>query len=1103
MSDFAHLHNHSYYSLMDGLNSPLELLQAANDLGQTAMAVTDHGTLSSHRDMQAAAKELGMKPILGCEMYLSPTDRFDRRDIKKREDNTQVYNHLIVLAKNQAGLKNLQALSEVAWSQGYYYKPRIDKEALEEFGDDLIILSGCLNGVISKAIERENDEEARSWLKFFKERFGSDFYVEIQPDNPVDLNLRLLKYADEYGITPTVTADCHFARPEDRAVEEAMLILSTGQKQLKGKNYESTKHLSDVFERFNTLYPNRPISFEKLDLYVRTRASMLDTLRTAGIDREDIYDSTLEIVDKVGDYDYHEGLDLLPRPKSEDPMALLRKRVYAGLKAKGLHEIPEYVDRAEEELGVIEEKNFPTYFLIEANMIKWSKEQDIMVGPGRGSSAGSLICYALDITKVDPIEFGLLFFRFINPERDDYPDIDTDFEDTRRREVIDYLRRQYKNVANISTYTEFKGKNVIKDAARVFGVPLADVNKSLKNLDTPPEVDFIPVWEKSEQGRDFIRKYPEVLKYAKLLQGRIRSVGMHPSGVVVSKEPIENYSSIETRTDPKNKTAGRVPVISADMDGAAEIGFIKLDILGLQTLTVMSHALKMIEERHGTKIELESLTFDDPAIYQDLSNGYTVGVFQAEATPYTKLLKNMKVSTFEDLAASNALVRPGAANTVGKDYIARKHGLQPVNYAHKILEEFTKNTFGVIIYQEQVMQACVHLGGMTMGEADKVRKIIGKKKDVREFDEFRDKFITGASQHVSKKRAETLWQNFEAHAGYSFNRSHAIAYSMLTYWSAWLKHYYPLEYMYALLKIEEQKEKTTEYLIESKRLGLKVLLPHINKSDVRFSIEGDAIRFGLANVKFIADATARPIIDQRPFKSYAHLMDIVNTPKSGINARSVHALSLVGGAVFDDNPRKGDEADYFYEYLNIPKFGTHQFPVHTTDRLTPLEDYEDEGVLVVRAMVKKIKRGKGWSLIELVDETGTAGCFHNEDTQIENGQMYFFLISNNRIARYVTSDEIYEALEKGTDDGFIKFLIEDELYTTPGSYYVVTFDTRKTKAGKMMGTLIVANEDKEMRPIIVFQNKFAQAYTKAKPGSTIFATFSRLKDGGLCLEELG
>lgn len=1094
--DFAHLHVHSYYSLMDGLNSPEELCEAAKDMGQTHLAITDHGTLSAHREMQEAAEKTGLTPILGVEAYLSPTDRFDRRDVKKREDNTQLYNHLIILAKDADGLKNLQTLSEIAWREGYYYKPRIDKDVLSEYGDGLIVLSGCLNGVVAKAIERGNDEEARGWLTFFKDRFGDDFYIELQPDNPYDINAALLRYADEYGIKPTVTADCHFARPEDRAAEEAMLILSTNPKPAKGQDYDSTKHIVDIFERFNALYPERPISFEKLDLFIRGRGDMYSTLEAQGLARPDMFDSTLEIADKIGSYNYPKNLELLPIPKGKNPSAVLRTKVAHGLRNRGLADKPEYMERALEELQIIEDKNFSSYFLIEGNMVQWAKNKDIMVGPGRGSAAGSLVCYALGITEVDPIKYGLLFFRFINPERNDFPDIDTDFEDRRRGEVKDYLRKQFKNVASISTYTYFKDKAVVRDAARVFSVPIGDVNKVMKVVETFED------YERSANAKWFRDKYPEVLEYARKLRGRIRSTGMHAAGVIVSREPIENYAPIETRTDPNDKVAGRVPVVAYDMKVAESIGFIKFDVLGLKTLAVISDTLKEINDRHAEDVDLNLIPLDDPAIYADLSNGFTKGVFQCEAVPYTSLLKEMKVKDFNDLAASNALVRPGAKNTIGTSYIARKQGREQTRYVHEIMEPHLSDTYGCILYQEQVMLACVHLGGMTMAEADKVRKIIGKKKDVREFDEYRERFVQGASQHVHEKVAEGLWHDFEAHAGYSFNKSHAVAYSLLSYWTAWLKHYYPLEFMYAILKNEGDKDKRTEYLIEAKRLGIKVLLPHVNKSGLDFQIEGDAIRFGLTNIKYISDNVGNKILDARPFASYADLQEKAFEKGSGINSRTVAALDAIGAASFDDNKRTGQEQYNYYEYLNIPRFGGQTFPDHTNDLVRGLNDYEEDETFVIKAMVKSIKRGIGWSRVEVVDETGSAGIFHNADTQIEPGTVYFILVAENRIVRYVPVDEVWEQIDKEPEDAFIKYLLEKDLWVTEGWYYVVRMEKKKTKAGKLMGNLVLANKDKEMRRVLVFPKTFGSVYGKIKEGSTAQFKLKKLEDGGVCLNEV-
>ena len=1086
---FVHLHVHSYYSLMDGLNSPKELCQAALDAGQTAIAITDHGTLSSHRDMQIAAKETGIKPILGVEAYISPTDRFDRSS--KTDKSIQAYNHIILLAKNKKGLENINVLQELAWNEGFYHKPRIDREILNEYKEGIIVLSGCLNGLISKAIEKGEFGEAKLLLQGFKKTFAEDFYVEVQSHNPPEINAKLLELADELGIKPVATGDAHFAKEEDRILEEALLILSTSPKIDKDSDFEMSRNIKDMMERFNYLYPDRRISFQDYNLFIQSREEIEADFNSAGIKRTDIYDNTVEIANKIDEYSFYQGLDLLPVPKT-DADDKLREMAYEGLDKIGFAKDQVYIDRVEEELGVIASKNFASYFLVIADMINWAKTNDIRVGPGRGSAAGSLVCYSLGITDVDPIKYDLLFFRFINPERNDFPDIDTDFEDRRRKEVKEYLKKKFKHVASISTYTYFKDKGVIRDAARIFMVPLQEVNRAMKSIDTFD--DFIS----SPNTKEFRAKYPEVVWLADRLRGRIRSVGVHAAGVVVAKDDLRNFAPVESREDAQDKVSGRIPVVAYDMDTVADIGLIKLDALGLKTLSVISDTLKSIKDRTGKDIVLSDISLDDPEVYKMLSEGYTKGVFQAEATPYTNLLIKMGTDKFEDLVASNALVRPGAMNTVGAAYINRKHGNEAVDYTHTIMKPFTENTYGVIIYQEQVMQACVHLGGMTWAEADKVRKIIGKKKDAKEFDQFKDKFVTGASEHISKKKAEALWHDFEAHAGYSFNRSHAVAYSMLSYYTAWLKSYYPLEFMFSILKNENDKDARTEYLIESKRLGLKVLLPHINESDLYFSLQKDAIRFGLTDIKYISDNIANKIIEKRPFKDYDQFIRESSTKGSGINSRAVSALNAIGGAAFKDNPRQGNEKDSYYEYLGIPTFNLEGIPPRVKAQARPIEEFDDLGSFVMFGMVKGIKRGSGWARVELVDETGSIGLFHNEQTQIEVGQMYFILVGDNRIARYIKVSDI----DPSSNDMFVDYLYRKEYDLEEDEYMVVNFTPYTTKAGKTMSHIVLSNKDKELTRVIAFPTMYKMTLAKMREGMKCKVVLSTLDDGTLNVKEI-
>jgi len=1089
---FTHLHVHSYYSLMDGLNSPAELAQAAKDAGQEYLAITDHGTLSSHREMQIACKEIGIKPILGVEAYISPTDRFDRSS--KTDKSIQAYNHIILLAKNKKGLSNINALQEIAWNEGFYHKPRIDREILNEYHEGIIVLSGCLNGIVSKAIEKQEFSEAKLLLKNFKQTFGEDFYVEVQSHNPKEINEKLLELSDELGIKAVATGDAHFAKGEDKILEEAMLILSTSPKADKEADFDMSRNMKSMLDRFNYLYPDRRISFQNYNLFIQTREEIEADFKKSGITRTDIFDNTMEVASKIGEYDFYQGLDLLPVPKT-DADDKLSQMAFEGLERLHLTSSwlgnDQYEQRLVEELEIIKSKSFASYFLVVADMINWAKTNNIMVGPGRGSAAGSLVCYSLGITDVDPIQYDLLFFRFINPERNDFPDIDTDFEDRRRKEVKDYLKKKFKHVASISTFTYFKDKGVVRDAARVFMVPLGEVNKALKSVDTFE--DFV----ESPNTKEFRAKYPEVEWLAERLRGKIRSVGVHAAGVVVAKDDIRKYAPIESREDAQDKVSGRIPVVAYDMDTVADIGLIKLDALGLKTLSVLSDTIASIKDRSGKQINFSEIELKDPEVYKMLSEGYTKGVFQAEATPYTNLLMKMGVSTFEDLAASNALVRPGAMNTVGASYINRKHGTEAIKYVHSIMQPFTENTYGVIIYQEQVMQACVHLGGMTWSEADKVRKIIGKKKDAKEFDQFKDKFIQGAEKHISKKEAQHLWHDFEAHAGYSFNRSHAVAYSMLSYYTAWFKRYYPLEFMFSLLKNENNKDTRTEYLIEAKRLGLKVRLPHINESELYFSLKDNAIIFGLAEVKFISDSIANKIIERRPYASYEEFVQKASAKGSGINSRAVSALNAIGGAAFEDNPRSGKEKDNYYEFLGIPTFNL-DLPPRIKAQARPIEEFDDLGSFVMFGMVKSIKRGNGWARVELVDETGSIGLFHNEQTQIETNQMYFILVGDNRISRYIKVSDI----SKDSNDIFVDYLYRKEYDLAENEYLVISFTPYKTKAGKMMSHIVMTDKDKNLTRAIAFPTMYKISLAKMREGMKCQVILSKLDDGTLNIKEI-
>ena len=1092
-SQYAGLHVHTHYSLFDGIATPQEYVDRASKLGMNALAITDHGSLSGHREFYRSAKEKGIKPILGLEGYMC-ADISDKRDKSERTGQQDlVYNHIVLLAKNQKGLENLNKISEIAWTDGFFKKPRFDFEILQKYKEGIIVTSACPSSVIVKALEEQEFALAKKHIKWFKDNFGSDYYIEVMPHNTPEINKYLIDLADEFNIKAIVTPDCHHVDESQKHIQEFKLLMNTHAKVQKDTTYAKSAKIDSMMERLDYLYgEDRQITFNKFDIHLLSYEEIKAAMEKQGINREDIYSNTLLLADTVEDYDIKDGLDLLP-VQYKNPDQELANLAFASLEEKRLNSNwlgnDVYEQRLDEELSIIRDKKFAPYFLVVQNMISWAKKEGILVGPGRGSSAGSLVCYLLGITDVDPLEHGLLFFRFINPERNDFPDIDTDIQDTRRDEVKDYLVRQYRHVASIATFLQFKDKGVVRDVARVLDIPLTDVNKVLKLVDT---------WDEfctSKNTLWFREKYPEVEIYGDQLRGRIRGTGIHAAGVVTSKNPIFRYAPLETRSSPGSDD--RIPVVGIDMEEAEKIGLIKIDALGLKTLSVVKDCIDMVKENHYKDIDLLSLDMADPKVYEMLSDGYTKGVFQCEATPYTNLLVKMGVKNFNELAASNALVRPGAMNTIGKDYIARKHGKQNISYIHQVMKEFTDDTYGCILYQEQVMQACVYLGGMTMAEADKVRKIIGKKKDAKEFNIFQDRFVAGASKYISPNKALDLWHDFEEHAGYSFNKSHAVAYSTLSYWTAWLKYYYPLEFMFALLKNEKDKDGRTEYLIEAKRMGISVKLPHINDSDLDFKIEGKGIRFGLTGIKFISNNIAQKYIDARPFSSYKQLEEFTFTKGNGVNSRALNALRLTGAATFSDNPRNDEDIkENLYEYLNLPEFNI-SIPSHYYAFIQSIEDFEEKGSFILMGMVKAIKRGKGWSRVEILDKTGSVGIFDEESTTIETGRTYLVLANDNRIVSAVPIDEV-----KGSSNALVKFLSYKQLPYTDDEMFVVSFKSRITKAGKKMASLTLADTSRDLHSVTVFPTAFPKAYMHIEEGKSYKFSFGKTKDGTVIMEDV-
>lgn len=720
------------------------------------------------------------------------------------------------------------------------------------------------------------------------------------------------------------------------------------------------------------------------------------------------------------------------------------------------------------------------------------------------NDSNSAIAYIIGITDEAPTDRPDSLAKSVTG---DWPDVDIDIEVKRRWEIKDYVREKYGNVADIMTFNYFRGKSAIKSAASVFKIPTGEVNRAVKGLTEDPEFPVLDIYDSSESTRDFRTKYPEVGRLARALEGRIKGTGIHAGGIVLSKLPIEEYVPMETRVDPQDEAKDRIPVIAVDMNEAANIGLIKYDFLGLNNLTVILEAIDSIYERTGKRIDpyRDLADLADPKVYDMLSAGHTKGVFQVEGGPYTNTVLAMGgVHNFEDLVSSNALVRPGAADSsVGANYIKGKRD-GDFEYIHADARYFTEETFGQILFQEQQMLLCTEVAGLTMGEANKVRKAISKKK-IDDLKIWQPAFIEGAAKKIGERRAQAVWDDLEKSAAYAFNRAHSVGYSMISYWTAWFKINYPVEYMCALmnnLSGTDVKTKAMFSLMETKRLGVPVRLPHVNASDVNNRPEDNSIRMGLVSIKGIAAKGANKIIDNSPYKSYEHLREIAGTKGSGINATAINAMNKIGAAAFDDNPRRGDERSYFYEYLNIPAFDSEDLDPYIKRQFRDIAEYTEEGTFVVRGMVYNIKVGQGWSLIEYVDETGSAGSFASQNTPVEKGKMYVMLVSNNRIVRYITTGDILN----GEGGALGKYLEKEKLDLNEGEYRCIAFNTRTVRSGpnkgKKMGDAIFTDADKNLHGAMVFTNMIEKATIPCVTASKVRVQFAETQGGAVYIKEI-
>ena len=959
--------------------------------GQFAAAITDHGTMAGVLRFQDACQKHAVRPVFGVEAYFVPS-------VKSDGDGKHERFHLILLAKNNTGLNKLFKMSQIGWQDNFYYKPRIDFDLLEDMvDDDIIALSGCRGSSISKAIESGEYGRAEELSERFIKIFKDDFYFELQAWNPKEINDGLLDLASSFGKKAVATADCHFPTHADKGVEEVLLLVSQypsigAQTINTAKENVATLHTCgpDLVHRVNHLYPDRHLRFDDINPYIADATTVLSWFKEAGYDRQDILENTIEVASKCS-AEIVKRRNLLPKyMKSLNSDEYLSELTNFRLKELNLGD--EYKTRLDEELGIIKQLGFSDYFLIVWDLISWADANGIGRGTGRGSVGGSVMAFLLNITKVDPIKYNLLFARFINPDRNDYPDIDLDFEDKRRNEVKSYLRERWghDNVAAITTYGTFKPKSAVKDVARVLQVSYEETNNITPFFETIEEL------MESPKGKIFCNKYPDVPKVAKRLEGRIRNAGVHAAGMVVSSVPLNEVCPIETRKETDG--GERVTVTAFDMTDAEAVGLIKIDILGLKTVSVIKDCLAKIKERTGLDVEAQSLALDDEAVFANFNNGNTVGVFQTDAAAYRNLIERMGIDNFNDLVVSNALVRPGALLSQGQKYIDCKKGFTAPYYPDKSVKDILEETYGTVIFQEQLMQMSVKISGFTWSDADKLRKIIGKKRDVAEFKEFKDKFINNAI--IPKAEAKQMWSEFEMSALYMFNKSHAVAYSMLSYQTMWLKVNYPLEFIWALLYNEDSSEKITAYLMEAQRLKINILPPDVNYSEEYFttySKDGvDGIRFGLSNVAGCGASAIKEITSKRPFSC----LDEFNNKcsKSAVKAPLRENLEKVGAYASLNHV-----SQYQHERYYLPVLG---FSIQSGEEKNEMDEFVgnladfheiNSPLTLIKAIVRSTKKTPQYLRIEFEDHSGSATVFADRNTEMANRDYVYALIGDRTL----------------------------------------------------------------------------------------------------------
>ena len=920
-SDYVHLHNHTHHSLLDGLSKTGKLVDKVKDLGMHGVAITDHGTMSGTIEFYKAATAAGIKPIIGIEAYMAARSRFDRDPARDKQRF-----HIILLAMNNKGYENLMQLATLAELEGKYYKPRIDHDILEKYNEGIICMSACASGEVGESLRNGNYDAAKETATWYKSVFGDRYYLELQdhghPESPspwpvqVEINKGLERIAKELDIEMVVSSDGHYLSHDDQDAHEILLCVGTGsylsdERRMSLKEFEL--HLTDprdIIERWSKTNPEA----------VRNTKHIADRCEV-----------TIELGGIL--------IPTFPTPNGESEKEYLDKLVYRGLaeryhgKTRAEAESMTNADirkmltddergRLDMEFDVLERMGYNGYFLIVQDFINWGKSRGIIFGPGRGSAAGSIVAYALHITDLDPLKYDLLFERFLNPDRISMPDIDIDIQDTRRGEVIEYCAQKYgsERVANIVTFGKMAARAAVRDVARVLEVPYADADRMAKLIPPPVQGRHIPLEVSIKEDADLKAEYEnnprskEVFDFAIRLEGTIRSHGVHAAGVVIAPHELVKYVPLEMAQ--KGVVATQYP-----MGPVEELGLLKMDFLGLSNLTIINNALRIIKKVYKKEIDLNRIPLDDVKTYELFQRGDTTGVFQLESAGMKRYLKQLKPTVFDDIIAMVALYRPGPMQFIDS-FIRRKHGDEAITYRHPGMENSLKSTYGILVYQEQFMQISKEWCGFTGGQADTLRKAVGKK-NIDLMKKVKPEFVDGAIKHsgASREVAEKFWDDLEEFANYCFNKSHAACYGLIAYWTAYLKAHYPDAFMAALMTSDaDDIDRLAIEITECNHMGIKVLAPDVNESFVEFAVVPgeNTIRFGMAAVKGVGVGAVEEVLRIRDEAKFTDIQDFAKrVPTSKFNRKAWESLIKTGG--FD---RFGDRSDILFNLEKIQAFAS-------------------------------------------------------------------------------------------------------------------------------------------------------------------------------------